>query len=92
MIVAIIDMIILQLLIVYLELWIVHIPDSIEMADIRGPNTPLTGTAVVPFPAYWRRISNVLLVTLTFGIGISTALSTPPALCLISKFLNTITP
>lgn len=72
-------------------MWIISIPDSIEMADIRGPNTPLSGTNAVPFPAYWNRISNVPLVTRIFFIMVILGLSTSPASFLISKFLNRFT-
>ena len=62
------------------------------MVDIRGPYTPLFGTATVPFPAYWNRTSNVVLVTGMPLKVLFTFLATPPAAILISKSFNWDTP
>lgn len=71
-------------------MWTV-IPDSTEIADIKGPYVPRTGTAVVPFPVYWKRISKVLLLTIAVKFCLTT-LSTPFASCSISKSFSLCSP
>jgi len=58
---------------------------------MRGPYTDLNGIPSVPFPAQYRRISNVLLL-ITMVNDFMIALLTPPASSAILKFFSTIFP
>ena len=63
-------------------------PDSTDIADTREPYNPRFGTFVVPFPAHWKRISNVLSFTDALNILI-TSLSTPLAsFSILNSFNN----
>jgi len=62
-----------------------------EIADMRGPYTDLNGIPIVPFPAQYRRISNVL-VLITMVNDFVIALLTPPASSAMLKLFSTIFP
>lgn len=67
------------------------LPESTDIADIRGPYTDLNGILVVPFPAQYKRISKVLFATTAVN-GIVTALPIPPAFFAILKSFCTSFP
>jgi len=68
-----------------------NLPEFTVIADIRGPYTDPNGSAIVPFPAQFKRIFKVLLLTTVvnfFMIG----LPLPPASSAILKLSFTSFP
>ncbi|WVZ01019.1 hypothetical protein V8G54_027088 [Vigna mungo] len=61
------------------------------IADIRGPYIPLSGIALVPFPAQDKWISKVLWVTFTLN-SLVIPLPTPPASSTMLKSFKYLKP